>query len=69
MTGKVLQKASKVWSGRGNRLDLLGSERAQQKGEGQEFDMVPNPMAVCAGSLAVHPWKQRMILMMGWLGF
>lgn len=44
--GRGSRKAPKVWSGRGSRAGLQGSDRAQWKRQGQEFDTVPNPMAV-----------------------
>lgn len=36
------------------RLDVLGSERAQQKGKGQESDTVPKPKAVYVGSTSTE---------------
>lgn len=35
-------------------LGVLGSERAQQKGKGQESDMVPNRKAVHVGSTSTE---------------
>lgn len=40
--GSTLKTASRIWSGRRCRPNLLDSECAQQKGEDQESDMAPD---------------------------
>ena len=39
---EVLKTASRIWSGRRCRPNLLDSECAQQRGEDQESDMAPD---------------------------